>query len=77
MQQMVTQYKAVTREIELEASAKKLKQTPYEVLIVASIIEKEVNQDEYRAKVARVIYNRLAKDMKLADGLHGRPTRRT
>ena len=33
---------------------------------MASIIENEVNQEEYRAKVARVIYNRLAKDMKLA-----------
>jgi UPF0755 protein len=65
MQQMVTQYKAVAREIQLEASAKKLKKTPYEVVTIASIIEKEVNREEYRAKVARVIYNRLAKDMKL------------
>jgi UPF0755 protein len=65
MQQMVTQYKAVTREIGLEASAKKLKKSPYQVLIVASIIEKEVNREEYRAKVARVIYNRLAKGMRL------------
>jgi UPF0755 protein len=65
MQQMVTQYKAVTREIQLEASAKKLKMSPYEVLIVASIIEKEVNRPEDRPKVARVIYNRLAKDMRL------------
>ena len=40
---MVDQYKAVTREIEFEADAKKLKRTPYEVLIVASIIEREVH----------------------------------
>jgi UPF0755 protein len=65
MQQMVTQYKNVAREIQLEASAKKLKKTPYEVLTTASIIEKEVNRDEYRAKVARVLYNRLAKGEKL------------
>src|SRR5918997_1331304 len=39
--------------------------TMQQVLTVASIIEKEVNREEYRAKVARVIYNRLAKDMKL------------
>jgi UPF0755 protein len=65
MQQMVAQYKAVAKEIQLEASAKKLKRSPYEVVTVASIIEKEVNREEYRAKVARVIYNRLAKDMKL------------
>ena len=65
MQQMVTQYKSVTREIGFEASAKRMKKPPYQVLIVASIIEKEVNREEYRAKVARVIYNRLAKNMKL------------
>jgi UPF0755 protein len=63
--QMVTQYKTVAREIGLEASAKKLKKSPYQVVTVASIIEKEVNREEDRAKVARVIYNRLAKGMKL------------
>ena len=62
---MVDQYKSVTREIELEAAAKKLKRSPYEVLIVASIIEREVNREEYRPRVARVLYNRLDKDMKL------------
>jgi UPF0755 protein len=65
LKQMVDQYKAVTREIEFEADAKKLKRTPYEVLIVASIIEREVRREEDRAKVARVIYNRLDKDRKL------------
>ena len=62
---MVTQYKPVTRDIGFEADAKKLKRSPYEVLIVASIIEKEVNQDKYRAKVARVLYNRLDEGMTL------------
>ena len=65
LKQMVSQYKAVTRDIGFEASARKIKQKPYDVLIVASIIEKEVNQEQYRAKVARVLYNRLAKDRKL------------
>lgn len=36
-----------------------------EKLKVASIIEKEVYQDEYRAKVARVIYNRIDQNMPL------------
>jgi UPF0755 protein len=36
------------------------------VLIVASIIEREVNQDQYRAKVARVLYNRLDQGMPLS-----------
>jgi UPF0755 protein len=65
MQQMVTQYKTVARDVRLEDSAKKLKRKPLEVLTVASIIEKEVNRPEDRPKVARVIYNRLAEDMKL------------
>jgi UPF0755 protein len=65
LKQMVTQYKSVSRQIEFEAAAKKLKRPPYEVLIVASIIEREVNKEEYRTKVARVLYNRLDKGMKL------------
>src|SRR5215216_6969853 len=65
LKQMVSQYKSVTRQIEVEAAAKKLKLTPYEALIVASIIEREVNKEEYRPRVARVIYNRLAEDRKL------------
>jgi UPF0755 protein len=62
---MVGQYKSVAQEVQLEASAKKLKRKPLEVLTVASIIEREVNQDQYRAKVARVLYNRLNKGMRL------------
>ena len=65
VRQMVAQYKSVTDDIGLEADARKLGRTPYEVLIVASIIEKEVNQDQYRAKVARVLYNRLDEGMPL------------
>jgi peptidoglycan lytic transglycosylase G len=38
---------------------------PYEVLIVASMIERETVAPEERALVAAVIYNRLAKDMPL------------
>ncbi|GAA3553801.1 endolytic transglycosylase MltG [Microlunatus spumicola] len=65
LKQMVSQYKAVTADIGLNAAAKKLDRSPYEVLIVASIIEREVNQDQYRAKVARVLYNRLDEGMPL------------
>jgi UPF0755 protein len=65
LRQMVAQYKSVTDDIGLAADAKKLGRSPYDVLIVASIIEREVNQDQYRAKVARVLYNRLDEGMKL------------
>jgi len=39
--------------------------SPYEIVIVASLIEKEARLPEERARVAAVIYNRLAKDMSL------------
>ncbi len=39
--------------------------TPYEVVIVASLIEEEALVAEDRAKIARVIYNRLADGMRL------------
>ena len=55
----------MTDDIGLTADAKRIGRTPYEVLIVASIIEREVNQDQYRAKVAQVLYNRLDEGMEL------------
>jgi UPF0755 protein len=65
LRQMVARYKEVADDIGLEAAAKKIDRKPYQVLIVASIIEKEVNQDQYRAKVAQVLYNRLDEGMPL------------
>lgn len=46
-------------------NAKQLHLTPYEVVIVASMIEREARFQGDREKVARVIYNRLAKGMRL------------
>jgi UPF0755 protein len=45
--------------------AKALKVTPYEVVIVASLIEKEARFSADRAKIARVIFNRLKAHMLL------------
>jgi UPF0755 protein len=39
--------------------------TPYDVLIIASLVEKEVSEPEERALVAAVIYNRLRARMNL------------
>lgn len=77
-----TQFSRVTDDINFEGRAKDIKRTPYDALIVASIIEAEVNKPEYRAKVARVLYNRLDKGMPLqldttvlyANNIEGHPT---
>jgi uncharacterized YceG family protein len=45
--------------------AKSKNLTPYDVLIIASLIEKEVAAPEERSKVASVIYNRLRARMPL------------
>jgi len=47
------------------AAADALGVAPYEVVIIASMIEKEARVPEERATVAAVIYNRLKKDMPL------------
>ena len=51
--------------LDLEAGAKALGMTPYDVVTVASLVEAETPLDADRAKVARVVYNRLAKGMRL------------
>jgi UPF0755 protein len=50
---------------DLEAEAERLNRTPYEILIIASMIEKEAKLDEDRPKIATVIYNRLSLGMNL------------
>ncbi|MGC3956223.1 MAG: endolytic transglycosylase MltG [Propionicimonas sp.] len=59
-------FKKAIKKIDFEKRAKKLGVTPYQALIIASIIEKEAGPiDEDRPKIARVIYNRLARGEKL------------
>jgi uncharacterized YceG family protein len=52
------------RKVDLEAARKK-NLTPYDVLIIASLVEKEGLAPDDRAKIARVIYNRLKAGMNL------------
>lgn len=67
---MLNQYSAELQSLDMSA-AEKLKKadgssfSQYEILIIASLIEREAQLDEERAKVASVIYNRLADDMPL------------
>lgn len=65
LKQMSGRFIQVSDSIDLTQRAKAMHVSPYDVVIVASIIEKEVNRPADRPKVARAIYNRLAKGMKL------------
>jgi UPF0755 protein len=62
LKSMVDQYKAKVGDAGLVEKAAGVKLTPYELLIVASLVEKETQQPDERVKVARVIYNRLDQD---------------
>jgi len=65
LRQMSGEFTQVADSIDLTQRAQAMHVSPYEIVIVASIIEKEVNRPADRPKVARAIYNRLAKGMKL------------
>lgn len=67
----------VGRQEGIDKAEEKVGLTPYELLIVASMIEREAKVPEDRAKIARVIYNRLRRDMELqidATVRYGQPT---
>jgi UPF0755 protein len=62
---LVSMMERVSRQVDLTAGAKARGFTPYEILIVASLIEREAKVATDRSKIAQVIYNRLSKKMKL------------
>lgn len=59
LKQMVDRYQQAASKLRLEERAKALGRTPYEVVTAASLIEEETAFAGDRAKVARVVYNRL------------------
>jgi UPF0755 protein len=59
LKSMVDEYQAKVEDSGLLKRAAAVNLTPYELLTVASLVEKETQQPDERAKVARVIYNRL------------------
>jgi UPF0755 protein len=65
IQRLLDQFKAEATRLDLVNRAAALHLTPYQVVIVASMIEREAKFDEDRPKIAAVIYNRLKKGMLL------------
>ena len=61
---MVRRFDLAAEELNLVKRAKKLGMSPYEVLIVASLVQAEAAPSDFR-RVARVAYNRLKEGMKL------------
>jgi len=62
---MNDEFARVTGELGYGAAETRLNRSAYEVLIVASMVEAEAKKDEDRAKIARVIYNRLKEGISL------------
>ena len=62
---LVSMMERVARQVDLAAGSKARGFRPYEILIIASLIEREAKVATDRSKIAQVIYNRLAKKMKL------------
>lgn len=63
--QMVQRFDTEAAESGLATKAQALGITPYQAVIVASIVQKEGVYQQNLAKVARVVYNRLARNMPL------------
>jgi UPF0755 protein len=64
LRQLVKRFNQASADVTLEQRAKDVGLSPYQVLIVASLLQAEAAPNDF-GKVARVIYNRLAADMPL------------
>ncbi|HUJ66556.1 MAG TPA: endolytic transglycosylase MltG [Acidimicrobiales bacterium] len=67
IQQMVEAFDQRAATINLSAAAARLGESPYALVTVASIVEKEAKLNSDRGPVASVIYNRLKAGMTLGD----------
>lgn len=62
---LLEQYLIETRELDFEAAQRRLNLTEYELVTVASLVEKESANAEERSIIAGVIYNRIRSGMPL------------
>lgn len=69
---MTDQMDATVDELGYADSMNRVGYDPYQVMVIASLVEEEAKTEGDRAKIARVIYNRLAAGMKLEID-HDRP----
>lgn len=65
LKRMLAEFDTRATQVGADAPDARLKVTPYQALIVASLVETESKVDIDRAKIAQVIYNRMAKGMPL------------
>ena len=65
LQRMVQAMDEKLLELGVPEKAPALGVTPYELVIIASMIEREARVPDERSKVARVVYNRLERGMRL------------
>lgn len=65
LNRLVAQFDSVAAQLDVENKAAARNLTPYQVFVLASLIERETRFDEERPQVARVIYNRLQRGMPL------------
>ncbi len=65
VRRMVAEFDAVATGLGYEDAEAEVGLSPYEAIIVASLIESEARVPEDRAKISRVIHNRLEQDMLL------------
>ena len=65
LRQMVRRAQAEYTQDDLAAKAAKVGKTPYQIIVIASLIQAEAQQPADFGKVSRVIYNRLGQNMAL------------
>ncbi len=65
LRMMVARFTVAASRVGLEQRAAELGISPLEAMTIASLVEAETPKPDQRAKVSRVVYNRLAKKQKL------------